>query len=410
MILSYFRYSLTVFAAVFLLFFGLSVQAQTTQKCATSDMAAGTMYICIYDDQIVPANPKLLVGGMVVFRNESSKSMQIRFGRGGMNKPLPGRVEYTAGPYPNPTTINYTNTATGKGGSIQILDKATFQKLNATFKVIASGQQPVIAKSSIYEKPAATLTVSRDTNVTFSWSFSEATSCDAHASPLKGEQPLYEELDKGNAWNSSGSTWKAKDSTTTPIYHSALYRIDCTRKKGAINYGIPYGTQDIIIKTLKEPSSLLLMTLPLFSQVEINAGSEGVTLGRFDLSTFYSAEDIELRRLQYRINNSMGVAGNLKGSFKIIISEAEGSPITIYTIAGSAIKYGSMNDASLTTFPMLRKNRTYTIVFVGDISPNVPHGSTYSTSLDITQVYRKSSKDTVDPLIEPVNSKSLTVR
>lgn len=142
----------------------------------------------------------------------------------------------------------------------------------------------------------------------------------------------------------------------------------------------------------------------------IPAGGTLVTLGKFEAKA--SGEDMELRQISYRVDRSPANAtSSLTGTFTVKLQEsgATSSPTTIFTVAGSAATYEAATTATLTTYPTLKSNKTYYITYEGDIGSSVPSGTTYSTRLDILQVYRKNSNDTVDPTVAESTANTLTV-
>ncbi|MBI2483773.1 hypothetical protein HYV71_01140, partial [Candidatus Uhrbacteria bacterium] len=142
----------------------------------------------------------------------------------------------------------------------------------------------------------------------------------------------------------------------------------------------------------------------------IPAGGTLVQLGKWEVKA--TGEDMELRQISYRINRLPDVAANaLTGTFTVQIQEAgaTSSPTTIFTVAGSAATYGAQTNATLTTYPTLMANKTYYITFSGDIASTVAAGVTYSTVLDIVQIFRKNSNDVVDPGTAVSSANTLTV-
>lgn len=142
----------------------------------------------------------------------------------------------------------------------------------------------------------------------------------------------------------------------------------------------------------------------------VPAGGTLVQFAKYEVKA--SGEDMELRQIQYRIDRSPANAtSSLSGTFTVKIQEAgaTSSPTTIFTVAGSAATYESLTSATLTTYPTLKSNKTYYITYEGDIGSTVPAGTTYSTRLDVIQVYRKNSNDTVDPTVNVATANTLTV-
>lgn len=129
--------------AFFFLFLAVPAYSQMTQECSTSNIATSTLVICFYDTKVVPESSTLLAGGKVIFRNESSKPMQVRLGRGGMARPVSGRVEYSI-TYPNPTTVSFVNTGRtpNQKGTIKILSREDFMKKQAQATKQKASQPP----------------------------------------------------------------------------------------------------------------------------------------------------------------------------------------------------------------------------------------------------------------------------
>lgn len=142
----------------------------------------------------------------------------------------------------------------------------------------------------------------------------------------------------------------------------------------------------------------------------IPAGGTLVQLGKWEVKA--TGEDMELRQVSYRVNRLPAVAANnLTGTFTVQIQEAgaTSSPTTIFTVAGSAATYEAQTNATLTTYPTLKANTTYNVTFSGDIASTVAAGVTYSTVLDVVQVFRKNSNDVVDPGTAVSAANTLTV-
>ncbi len=140
------------------------------------------------------------------------------------------------------------------------------------------------------------------------------------------------------------------------------------------------------------------------------AGGTLVQLAKYEVKA--SGEDMELRQIQYMITRTPAVAANnLTGTFTVKLQEsgATTSPTTIFTVAGSAATYAATTTATLTTYPTLTSNKTYYITYEGDIGSAVASGVTYSTQLDVLQVYRKNSNDLVDPSVNLTAANTLTV-
>ncbi|MBI2484361.1 hypothetical protein HYV71_04220 [Candidatus Uhrbacteria bacterium] len=152
------------------------------------------------------------------------------------------------------------------------------------------------------------------------------------------------------------------------------------------------------VNKIKIASGLMALSLATDSPTgKIAAGAEKVTVAHYELKPI--GEDMELQSLTYRIDRSPAAKNNeLTGLFMMLINEkGNKNKIVVYTASAKSLAYNQDIPVTLTTFPHLDRNKTYTLSYQADISSDASQGATYRTWLDVTKIYRTATKDIIDP-------------
>lgn len=134
-------------------------------------------------------------------------------------------------------------------------------------------------------------------------------------------------------------------------------------------------------------------------------GASNIVLAKFFAKP--NGEDMELRKVGFGVVT--GTASVFTGSLTIRVNGAAVYTATPADIANTSTE-ASLTSVTLSSYPILTNGQNNTITVEGNISTSATNGATSTIALDLTQVRRAVTNDTLDPSVSVSNGNQMTVQ